>query len=270
MLRHKACTKCQSAKAPSEFYAKRSWCKRCINADASRRMRELAKRSHIETPERKTCSTCALVKPSSGFSPHRGKPDGLQANCKECRVRQEKRRRNKLGARFSIPNPSEKKCTSCKLTLLGSDFAKDPLTTSGLMGACRACRLKRSNAYCRTNGNAKHKLRTKRYKKSASGRLAENLSRQRRRARLLDGNSPGVSRVDWLATLEYFNHQCAYCLGPAETIDHIEAVATGGRDESANVVPACNVCNASKCDKSLLDCLLDPERIVTRRMLSAA
>ena len=39
---------------------------------------------------------------------------------------------------------------------------------------------------------------------------------------------------------------CVYCGGPAVEWDHIEPQAAGGRNEGANLVPTCRLCNASK------------------------
>ncbi len=72
--------------------------------------------------------------------------------------------------------------------------------------------------------------------------------RHRRRARLLDSQSPGVTPAEWQAIVEYFDGRCAYCLRkglPLER-DHVIPVQRGGRDEPANVVPACERCNCSK------------------------
>jgi 5-methylcytosine-specific restriction endonuclease McrA len=87
-------------------------------------------------------------------------------------------------------------------------------------------------------------------------RDAVNLIAQRRRARLRDGGSPGVTRREWSEIVECFDGRCAYCLGPASEIEHIVAISTGGLDEPSNVVPACKSCNASKGKKSLLQWLL--------------
>jgi len=89
----------------------------------------------------------------------------------------------------------------------------------------------------------------------------------RRRARLAGSNSPGVTREEWAAIVEYFGRCCAYCLRPADTIDHVEPIAMGGRDAPDNVVPACKRCNSSKGAKSLLFWLLTSQyaRGVTAR-----
>lgn len=73
----------------------------------------------------------------------------------------------------------------------------------------------------------------------------------RRKARLLDSCSPGVSKseLDFIRSL--FDGQCVYCDQPATTIDHIVPIAKGGRDEYLNVLPACRSCNSRKNTKDL-------------------
>jgi len=44
--------------------------------------------------------------------------------------------------------------------------------------------------------------------------------------------------------------RCAYCRGPAETIDHVVPRSRGGRHAWENVVAACARCNHSKGDKT--------------------
>ena len=80
--------------------------------------------------------------------------------------------------------------------------------------------------------------------------------RHKRRARIAGSDSPGVTRAQWAEIVECFGGCCAYCLAPAEEIDHLEPIAAGGLDAPDNVVPACLRCNRSKGAKSLLFWLL--------------
>ncbi len=100
---------------------------------------------------------------------------------------------------------------------------------------------------------AKHpESRRKWHKKNPS---AKRLYYHKRRARLHDSFSPGVTPAEWSAICKRFTvfgvTLCAYCPRPGTTIDHVIPIARGGRDEPANVVPCCVSCNSSKCDKLL-------------------
>lgn len=46
-------------------------------------------------------------------------------------------------------------------------------------------------------------------------------------------------------------HRCAYCAGPADTVDHVHPRSRGGRHEWTNVVAACARCNHRKADRLL-------------------
>lgn len=46
---------------------------------------------------------------------------------------------------------------------------------------------------------------------------------------------------------------CAYCGGPATTVDHIVPKAHGGDDSLVNLIAACRSCNSSKGARSFSD-----------------
>jgi len=48
-------------------------------------------------------------------------------------------------------------------------------------------------------------------------------------------------------------HRCAYCAGPADTVDHVQPRSRGGRHEWTNVVAACARCNHRKADRLLAE-----------------
>ncbi len=82
------------------------------------------------------------------------------------------------------------------------------------------------------------------------------LIHNRRRARLLDQRSPGVTVEQWAVVCAAFQDsaggtKCAYCDAPATTIDHVVPISRGGLDAYGNVVPACRPCNSSKRDRLL-------------------
>ncbi len=51
--------------------------------------------------------------------------------------------------------------------------------------------------------------------------------------------------------LQRDDHRCAYCLGPADTVDHVLPRSRGGAHEWTNVVAACARCNHRKADQLL-------------------
>ena len=45
-------------------------------------------------------------------------------------------------------------------------------------------------------------------------------------------------------------HRCAYCAGPADTVDHLMPQSRGGGNTWANTVAACTRCNNLKADRT--------------------
>ncbi len=72
----------------------------------------------------------------------------------------------------------------------------------------------------------------------------ERLRGQNQRAKQA-GARHDLTMEQWLETLEYFNHRCAYCGGKYEVIEHYLPVHKAGTTVS-NCIPACSRCNASK------------------------
>jgi 5-methylcytosine-specific restriction endonuclease McrA len=102
--------------------------------------------------------------------------------------------------------------------------------------------------------------------KYAAYRALQTATNHRRRARLRDACSPGVTPQQWEEICSrHANDEgricCAYCRKPcAVTIDHVVPICRGGRDEPSNVVPACKPCNSSKNDRLLSEWKQNPAR----------
>lgn len=67
-----------------------------------------------------------------------------------------------------------------------------------------------------------------------------------------------LTMTEWNYIKEYFGHRCAYCYSSNSklTMDHLIPVTRGGRTDADNIVPACNRCNASKNDDSILEFMI--------------
>lgn len=56
-----------------------------------------------------------------------------------------------------------------------------------------------------------------------------------------------VTRRSWRQRIfEAWEHRCAYCGDPAQSLDHIVPKAKGGLTVRTNLVPACLPCNRRK------------------------
>lgn len=48
------------------------------------------------------------------------------------------------------------------------------------------------------------------------------------------------------AIFDAWNHSCAYCGAPANTLDHVKPRSKGGQTQTENLVAACRDCNRRK------------------------
>lgn len=66
---------------------------------------------------------------------------------------------------------------------------------------------------------------------------------------------PRLTWMEWRKRLEEFDFRCAYCLDQfpedALWLEHIVGIKEGGTHRIENVVPACQLCNQQKGDKTL-------------------
>jgi len=80
-------------------------------------------------------------------------------------------------------------------------------------------------------------------------------AKRRRRARAAGRTVEQVRNTE--AYIEVLGADvCAYCGGPADTIDHIDALSAGGNHVWDNLTAACRACNSTKHAASLLVFLL--------------
>lgn len=91
------------------------------------------------------------------------------------------------------------------------------------------------------------------YRRRRQKHQAANRARERRLGR------PDQETVDYDAILRA--DPCSYCGASMEHVDHIDAVAEGGRNHWANLTAACRHCNRSKSVDSLLSFLLRQLRV---------
>lgn len=106
---------------------------------------------------------------------------------------------------------------------------------------------------------ARDRERQRAWGKTLKGRTKVQLDRQRRRSRIRDCSSVGLTAAQWEAVCNSQRDvagevRCLYCKQPCKpTIDHVVPIARGGRDEPSNIVAACLSCNSSKCDRLIIE-----------------
>ena len=171
-----------------------------------------------------------------------------------------------------------KTCSRCKQILPRTDFGKHTKTLDGLYSQCLSChRVARAEYRKRQAANIKVQQRdnyernrekriayanqrskdnpelTKIYNARSKKRnhLAVAADTRRRNARL---KANGIFRISKKELKRLSQQPCFYC-GATErlTVDHVIAVARGGRDSIGNLVSACKSCNSQKRDLTIME-----------------
>jgi 5-methylcytosine-specific restriction endonuclease McrA len=82
---------------------------------------------------------------------------------------------------------------------------------------------------------------------------AVKANHHRRRARKLASPGAGITAAEWAGLKVEYGGRCAYCARARKLqLDHIDPLSKGGAHEPENAAPACQDCNFTKHDKSLL------------------
>ena len=227
----KKCNRCHQVKPLTEFHKNRirddglqRICKHCRKEVAQKARKEMvANRKYGDVfVEKKCCSRCNVVKPSSEFGKNITRPDGLQGYCKICRSEYSK-----------IPNPKRKAYErQYKLDHKDKEYAR------------------------RRKWRLEHPERTKaimaRYRASEYGKLD-------RHARSLKRRAIGTPEKEVVAeVVNEYGGLCPYCNQWIKKghIDHIVPISANGTNGRNNLVYCCDSCNTSKGSKSLLEFMM--------------
>lgn len=150
-----------------------------------------------------------------------------------------------------------KRCWKCERRLLSEEFYRDSSRGDGLDPQCKDCRNKKEEArrkadpqrWCGIVKNWQHanpeKQRAISRRSYENNREAAYVRMRRRRAR--KANAVGSSSLKQLQDRwNYYGGKCWMCGKPANSFDHVIALASGGTDWPSNQRPACIPCNSRK------------------------
>jgi 5-methylcytosine-specific restriction endonuclease McrA len=171
-----------------------------------------------------------------------------------------------------------KTCSKCKQALPRTEFGKHTKTTDGLYSQCLPChrearaayrkrqvasiKLQQRNNYEQNrekriayanqrikDNPAMAKIYNARSKKKNHLAVAANTRRRNARRK-----ANGIFAISKKELLKLSQQPCFYC-GSAEqlTVDHVIAIARGGRDSIGNLVSACKSCNSQKRDLTIME-----------------
>ena len=133
-------------------------------------------------------------------------------------------------------------CTACLVWQPLGRFARHSTCAGGRRNICTTCEGRRAYA----NNPQRVIKNTRAYQKANPVAYGEckRACERRRHGRKVGGT--GVSVAEYRAIKAAYGGFCAYCFGPADTMDHVVPLSRGGKHEAANLVPACKRCNFEK------------------------
>jgi hypothetical protein len=95
----------------------------------------------------KKCSACQQVLPAGAFASNRSRPDGLQANCRECAAEYHRRRQEARGKtvreKVDVPD-GQKFCRTCGEVKPHGEWHRNATASDGLSTRCKTCRAAQS------------------------------------------------------------------------------------------------------------------------------
>ncbi|MEK4640319.1 HNH endonuclease signature motif containing protein [Bacillus sp. BSL6] len=226
---YKVCSKCKQELPMDTVHFRRrserkdgyeSSCKVCMGS----RFKEtdfIAKKDGF-----KVCTLCMKELPATEeyFTSDKTKKDGLHSHCKICSGRKS----------YGVKQPNKvyevkeghKICTVCINELPYSNFNSCSSVKDGHYHMCKECYRK--------------------YEKTGNRKRLKKINNQKRRTRKKHSLQYYNAEI-WDKTLEYFNHECAYCGRNEELVqEHVIPLKKGGSYTRQNIIPACCSCNNSK------------------------
>ena len=171
----------------------------------------------------KTCRACGLSKPLGDFHRRSDSSDGHQHRCKACAAESVQRSRRANPEAWA---KAQQRAKAAERAVHATPEGRERK---------RAVERRRYHA----NREQRRAQMRARYRRNAATRIARATARKA--ARRMRGFR-GVLLGD----------PCAYCGGPADTLDHIVATVAGGQDTEDNLTGACRRCNSAKKDRPLL------------------
>ena len=177
----------------------------------------------------KRCTRCQMTKDTSAFYRDARRSDGLKSHCKSCH--------NLSARRWQLAN--RERDLQNKRDYIASR-REDPEYVS---------RERRAFSVWRDANLEHHRALGRDWHRQNRDQSKLNSHARRARIAAAQQGDPEAFR-DYVAILR--NDPCAYCGAPAEVVDHIDAISSGGTNAWDNLTAACRACNSSKHARPLL------------------
>jgi 5-methylcytosine-specific restriction endonuclease McrA len=213
----------------------------------------------------KCCNCCNNDLPRKLFARSRHRDDGLQPRCRACQkrmaarhyVRNLERRRAEIIA-WREANLEKERVTGARYRLANRDKTRKRIVA---WERANPAKVAARTVRCRQAHPERYRLRAARWR--ANHPDVVQAQQQRRRARRRNAPGRGVTNEQWAGIVAEHGRRCAYCGALSQLhMDHLDPLSRGGDHDVTNVLPACQRCNSSKYNKTLLLWM------VTRRAVS--
>jgi 5-methylcytosine-specific restriction endonuclease McrA len=228
-------------------------------------------------PDQKRCSACGETKPQAEFGRKKAELTGLRSACKPCERTANKRLYDANPAKavatqiaWAKRNPAQVRAKA------KANYERNKARYSEERKAAyqikREAHLAAQRERYATDPAYRKRLAAhwaKRYRKDPAAFAAyqaryraENPEKVRTHSHMhlaRKAKAPGkTTAAEWLETLEYFDHRCAYCLGHEAEVgklarEHMDPLSRGGTNWPDNLVPSCKSCNSRKNNRTVLE-----------------
>lgn len=162
----KICNKCGLSQGLGEFYKDKrntdglqSICRSCMTSRGKNKRlknKEVRESNKVKIPDGyKQCFTCKNIKLKNLFGVNKQRSDALTSNCRSCISINDKAKRLTLREireeNMKKLDKDKKKCSTCKIIKLRSEFSKHKGHNDGLSSLCKSCKSKADKSYCNKN-----------------------------------------------------------------------------------------------------------------------
>lgn len=180
----------------------------------------------------KQCKRCGQFKDEKEFSKHLETHDKLRPECKDCRCKIEKERRENNPVRYKIMRDMRKE-KNPQIAIMNRERVKK----------WRIEHPDKREAWHEAN-KEKNAIRAKKYQETHKDVIAK--MHHDRRARII-GNGGTHTDEEWRALCNKYGNKCLCCKKETKlTRDHIVPLSKGGTNDISNIQPLCLKCNMKK------------------------
>jgi 5-methylcytosine-specific restriction endonuclease McrA len=180
----------------------------------------------------------------------------MATRCKDCKRNEH---RNLYASRLQCYSPvSSKVCNRCGIEKPAAMFHRQTAAKDGLTTYCIECSKSRASTYYTANREKMIRRAWVRQRANPEAARAARIATRNNERVKRAGATGSFTAEEWRDLLDYYCHRCAYCLRPENeaglmTSDHMVPLSRGGAGSIDNIAPACERCNGSKRDKTVLE-----------------